>query len=47
MQMFYLSYMEIITYVEGTEGFVVSEHSIFPSFMSVPFPQVGLLYVFM
>lgn len=25
--MCYLSYMEIITYVEGTEGFVVSEHS--------------------
>lgn len=45
--MFYLSYMEIITYVEGPEGFVVSEHSIFPSFMSAPFPQVGLFYVFM
>lgn len=45
MQMFYLSYVEIITYVEGTEGVVVSEHSISPSFMSVPFPQAGLLCV--
>lgn len=47
MQMFYLSYMEIITSVEGTEGFVVSEHSLFPSFMSVPLPHAGLFYVLM